>query len=254
MNNDAFSLANEIALITGGGTGLGLGIAAAMNRAGAKVAISGRREAPLQEAVKHLGDRACYIVGDITNDADRIKMVTEASTKLGGPISVLVNNAGQNMKKPAMETSDEEFDSLLDTHVKSALALSRLVAGGMLERKNGKILFIASMASYLGVPNIVGYTTAKTAVLGLVRALAAEWSPSGIRVNAIAPGWIETPMTRKAFDGDPERKKKVLSRTPMNRMGAPEDIGHAAVYLCSPAANFVTGQTFPIDGGASIGF
>ncbi|TWT82547.1 2-dehydro-3-deoxy-D-gluconate 5-dehydrogenase [Planctomycetes bacterium CA13] len=254
MNESPFSLTGDVALITGGGTGLGLGMAEAMIHAGAKVAITGRREAPLQEAVNQLGQNAIYIVGDVTKDSDRNKIVTEAAARLNGPISILVNNAGQNMKKPAMETSDEEFDSLLETHVKASLALSRLVAPGMFDRESGNILFIASMASYMGVPNIIGYTAAKTAVLGLVRALATEWSPKGIRINAIAPGWIETPMTRKAFDGDPERKRKVLSRTPLNRMGLPADIGNAAVFLCSPAANFVTGQTFPIDGGASIGF
>jgi len=113
---------------------------------------------------------------------------------------------------------------------------------------------IASMASYMGVPKIVAYTAAKCAVVGLTRALAAEWSVDNIRVNAIAPGWISTPMTDKAFNNDPERMNKVLGRTPMNKFGDPDDIGQAVVYLCSPASKFVTGTLFPVDGGAQIGF
>src|SRR5690606_4690281 len=126
------------------------------------------------------------------------------------------------------------LDTLLNTHVKAAFALARDAAPAMIERGDGKVLFIASMASLMGVPNIVGYTTAKTAVVGLTRALAAEWSSLGVRVNAIAPGWIATPMTRQALDNDPQRKQKVLSRTPMGRMGQPNDIGRTAVFLCSP--------------------
>ena len=124
----------------------------------------------------------------------------------------------------------------------------------MIERGGGSILFIASMTSLLGMPKVVAYSAAKSAIVGMVRAMASEWSPHGVRVNAIAPGWIETEMTRKAMDGDPQRKAKILSRTPMARFGQPADVGMAAVYLCSPAARFVTGVLLPIDGGASVGF
>lgn len=254
MNSDAFNLKDEVALVTGGGSGLGLGMARAMVQAGARVVITGRREAPLAEAVTMLGDAASSVVGDVTVPADRARMLAHCNQRFGQPASILVNNAGQNIKKPALEVSDDDLDALLNTHVKAAFALARDAAPDMIERGDGKILFIASMASYMGVPDIVGYTAAKTAVIGLTRSLAAEWSHLGVRVNAIAPGWIETPMTRQAFDNDPQRRNKVLSRTFRRTMGQPHDIGYAAVYLCSPAAAFVTGQVFPIDGGASVGF
>ncbi|MEZ5277901.1 MAG: SDR family oxidoreductase [Opitutaceae bacterium] len=246
-------LSGENALVTGGGSGLGFSIARAFIEAGARVCISGRRESVLDEAVKRLGENSTYVVGDVTKAGDRTRMV-DAVTSKWGVLSILVNNAGQSLKKPALEVTDDEFDQLMDTHVKSAFSLTREVGRLMIEAGHGNILFIASMASYMGVPQIVGYTAAKTAVIGLTRALAAEWSESGVRVNAIAPGWISTPMTDWAFAGDPARKEKVLSRTPMKRMGEPSDIGMTAAFLCSDAAKFITGQCIPVDGGASIGF
>ncbi len=253
-NSILFSLEGEVALVTGGGTGIGLAIAQSLVDAGAKVCISGRRREVLEEAVKSLGDSAIYSTGDVVNAGDRHRMIEKATETFGAPISILVNNAGQNLKKPALEVTEAEFDQLLDTHVKAGFALSRDVAPSMIKDGKGCILFIASMASYMGVPQIIGYMAAKSAVIGLTRGLAAEWSEHGIRVNAIAPGWISTPMTERAFAGDPARKEKVLSRTPMRTLGEPGDIGQTAVYLCSGAAKFVTGQCMPIDGGASIGF
>lgn len=170
------------------------------------------------------------------------------------PISILVNNAGIHIKKPAIETTSEEFQSVLTTHVCAAHALNRAVLPGMLARRHGSILLTASMASFLGVPLVLAYTAAKSAYVGMTRGLAAEVSAQGVRVNAIAPGWIESPMLRKALSGDEERSQKILSRTPSGRFGEAADIGWAAVYLCSPAAKFVTGVILPVDGGASIGF
>jgi gluconate 5-dehydrogenase len=124
----------------------------------------------------------------------------------------------------------------------------------MLRSRHGSILFVASMASLFGIPNVFAYSAAKSAYMGMVRALATEVSPTGVRVNAIAPGWIETDMSRRAMDGDPARKRRILARTPLGRFGEPDDVGAAAVYLCSPAAKFVTGAVLPVDGGVSIGF
>ena len=124
----------------------------------------------------------------------------------------------------------------------------------MVERKQGTILFTASMASLFGIPLVIAYAAAKTAMIGVVRTLTTELSPHGIRVNAIAPGWIETEMSRHALEGDPARMNKVIGRTPMAKLGEPADIGWAAVYLASPAGKFVTGTILPVDGGASIGF
>ncbi|HOF10973.1 MAG TPA: glucose 1-dehydrogenase [Opitutaceae bacterium] len=248
-----FSLQGQVALITGGGTGIGLAIAQSMHAAGARVVLVGRREAELQAATRSLGERASYVVHDITQ-LDAAQSLVDRVTKEVGPINCLVNNAGIHLKKPAIETTPEEFQKVLTTHVLGAHALVRAVAPGMIERKTGSILFTASMASLFGIPLVVAYSAAKTAHLGMVRTLATELSQHGIRVNAIAPGWIETEMSAKAMAGDPARKQKILGRTPMAKFGAPSDVGWAAVYLASPAGGFVTGVVLPIDGGASIGF
>lgn len=249
-----FSLENETALITGGGTGLGFGIAQCLVRAGARVVLVGRREAVLVEACVELGELATFVVGDITVTAGATDLIAKAEATSGSPLTILCNNAGIHAKKLAVDTSPEEFSAVMQTHVVAAHALTRAVLPGMLERKHGNILFTASMASFLGIPMVMAYSAAKTAMLGMVRSLSAEVSAGGVRVNAIAPGWVDTPMTRKALAGDQARIDKILGRTPMGRFGDPDDIGNAAVYLCSPAAKFITGVVLPVDGGASIGF
>ena len=191
---------------------------------------------------------------DITQLDKAAELITAAEKAAGAPISILVNNAGIHIKKPAVDTTPEEFQSVLTTHVCAAHALTRAALPGMIARKHGSILLTASMASLMGMPLVIAYSAAKSAYVGMTRALAAEVSIEGVRVNAIAPGWIESPMLRKALAGDEKRSNKILSRTPMARFGDPEDIGWAAVYLCSPAAKFVTGVILPIDGGASMGF
>ena len=250
---EAFSLRGQVAVITGGGTGIGAAIAARMHGAGARVVLVGRREAELARAARSLGPGAFAIVHDIRR-LDEAHALVERIGREHGPVTCLVNNAGIHLKKPAIETTPEEFQAVLATHVLGAHALTRAVAPGMIARKDGTILFISSMASILGIPGVVAYSAAKSAHLGMVRTLSAELSPHGIRVNAIAPGWIETEMSSKAFSGDPARLDKVLGRTPMARLGRPADVGWAAVYLASPAAQFVTGILLPVDGGASIGF
>jgi gluconate 5-dehydrogenase len=191
--------------------------------------------------------------GDVTK-LETIPALAQQAEKLVGPISILVNNAGVHLKKSALETSDAEFAAVLQTHVFGAFALSREIGRGMVQRKNGSILFTASMASLFGIPLVVAYSAAKSAYAGMVRTLAVELGAQGVRVNAIAPGWIESDMMNKALSGDPARKAKILGRTPLNKFGAAEDIGWAAVYLCSPAGKFVTGVMLPVDGGVSIGF
>jgi NAD(P)-dependent dehydrogenase (short-subunit alcohol dehydrogenase family) len=248
-----FSLEGEIALISGGGTGLGLAIGRCIAAAGARVILAGRRAPVLKEAAAAIGPQAGCVLCDVTRSKDAPKVVARAEA-LFGPISILVNNAGIHLKKPALETSEEEFLGVLKTHVLGSHALTRAVLPGMLRRRHGSIVFIASMASLFGIPNVFAYSAAKSAYPGMVRALATEVSPSGVRVNAIAPGWIETDMSQRAMAGDPARKRRILARTPLGRFGEPDDVGAAAVYLCSPAAKFVTGAMLPVDGGVSIGF
>jgi NAD(P)-dependent dehydrogenase (short-subunit alcohol dehydrogenase family) len=249
----SFSLEREVAVVTGGGTGIGLAIARAMAAAGARVVLVGRREAELAAAAAGIGPRATPVVHDVTRLDEAPALIARVVSEVG-PVTCLVNNAGIHLKKAAVDTTSEEFEGVLRTHVFSAHALTRAVVPSMIARKGGSILFTASMASLFGIPQVIAYTAAKSALAGMVKGYATEFSPHGVRVNAIAPGWIETAMSRKALDGDPARRDKILGRTPMGKLGLPEDIGWAAVYLSSPAARFVTGVMLPVDGGISIGF
>lgn len=249
----AFNLEGQTALITGGGTGLGFGMARCLAAAGARVVLVGRRKAELEKACSALGKKAFALPGDVTR-LETAPALVEQAEKLAGPLTILVNNAGVHLKKEAVHTSDDEFARVLQTHVFGAFALTREVGRKMVGRRSGCVLFTASMASFMGLPLIVAYAAAKSAYLGIVRSLATEWGPHGVRVNAIAPGWIASDMLEKALGGDTARRKKILDRTPMARFGEPDDIGWAAVYLCSPAAKFVTGVVLPVDGGAVEGF
>jgi len=254
QKNHPFSLENEVALITGGGSGLGLGIAQCFVEAGARVVLVGRTESLLVSACTELGENAAWVVGDITHLDHVGELVHKAEKCFAHPPTILVSNAGVHLKKPAVETTPSEFETVMRTHVSAAQALSAAVLPDMLKRKHGSILFIASMASLMGLPKVIAYSAAKTALLGMTRTLAAEVSSEGVRVNAIAPGWIESRMLRQALSGDVARERKILARTPMGRFGDPEDIGYAATYLCSPAGKFVTGSILTVDGGAHIGF
>ncbi|MBD2722396.1 SDR family NAD(P)-dependent oxidoreductase [Hymenobacter armeniacus] len=250
---DVFSLDGKLALITGGGTGIGLEIARCMAEAGATVVITGRREAVLQDAVADLGDSVEYLVNDITDLGSIDGMVAHVEATYG-PLDILVNNAGINLKKPALEVTDEEFSRILHTNLHSVFALTRACAARMVARRKGVILMISSMAAYYGIDRVVAYAASKSAVEGMVKVLASEFSGRNVRVNAIAPGFIETEMSRTAMNSDPDRRDRAMRRTPMGSFGKPEDIGHAAVFLASDAARYITGASLPVDGGNSIGF
>ena len=184
---DSFSLRGETALITGGGTGIGFAMAEAMHAAGARVVLVGRREAELAAAVKKLGERASAVSHDVTA-FDTAPALMERVTREAGPITCLVNNAGIHLKKPAVETTPEEFQKVLNTHIVGAHALTRVFAPSMIERRHGVILFTGSMASIFGIPLVIAYTAAKTAMVGMVKGYATELSQHGVRVNCIAPG------------------------------------------------------------------
>lgn len=250
---EAFRLDGETALITGGGSGIGLGMARCLHAAGAKVVLVGRRADLLQAAAAEIGEGALWEAADVTRHDDMAALV-ERVTERAGPISILANNAGNRLKKLAVDTSVEEFAGILDTHVLAAHNLTRWVLPSMIAAGRGSILFTASMTSLMGIPMVIAYSAAKSALVGMVRALSTEVAGQGVRVNAIAPGWIDSPMLEKSLAGDEARAARILARTPMNRFGEAEDIGWAAVYLCSPAARFVTGVLLPVDGGASQGF
>lgn len=248
-----YRLDGKVALITGGGTGIGLAIATEFAALGARVVITGRREDLLAEACAAIGENAHYRAGDLNARETLPAVVREIEASIG-PIDVLVNNAGRNLKKPAVELSDAEFQEIIDLNLTSVFSLTRACLPGMIARERGSIINISSMSALYGLTGVAAYSASKTGLLGLTRTLASEVSPHNVRVNAIAPGFIDTPMLRKAVDGDPPRKARILARTPMQRLGDPAEVAAAAVFLASDAASFVTGVCLPVDGGNSIGF
>jgi len=246
---NAFRIDGQRAVITGGGSGLGLGIAKVFVEAGAEVMIIGRNEEKLRQAKQQLGERCSYRAFDITKVNEIPALVQEI-----GAVDILVNCAGVHLKKWALEVTDEEFLKVLNVHVMSVFALSREFAKLMVEKGKGSIIMISSMTAIMGMEQVVAYTTAKSAILGLQRSLVAELSSKGVRVNTIAPGWIDTPMFHQATDKDPQRKANILRRIPMKTFGQPDDIGYAALYLSSPAGSYVNGVFLPVDAGASEAF
>ncbi|MEO7048860.1 MAG: SDR family oxidoreductase [Ferruginibacter sp.] len=242
-----------IAIVTGGGSGIGLAITEKFVAAGIETIIVGRDADKLNSAKKILGDLCHPMVCDIS-DLPSIPTLIEKIITQFGQIDILVNNAGINMKKDFTEVTDEEFQSVITTNLCSVFAISREVVKQMLLKGSGSIINISSMAAQYGLPKVIAYSSSKTAIDGMTRAMAVELSPKGIRINAIAPGFIETAMTAKALNTDLERKAKVFGRTPMGYMGQPSDIGDAALFLASDASKYITGVILPVDGGNSIGF
>ena len=243
----------KLAIVTGGASGLGLATTKAFVENNIKTIIVGRNEVNLASTAATLGGLCSYKVFDLSDLENIPKLVTEIAEE-HGPIDILVNNAGINLKKPLTEVTDEEFERIIQTNLTSVFVISREVAKIMLAEGSGAIVNISSMASRYGIPYVVAYSAAKSGIEGMTRAMAVELSPKGIRVNCVAPGFIATNMSAKALDNDPERKQKVFSRTPMGKLGDPDDIAEAVLYLVSDAAKFVTGVILPIDGGNSIGF
>jgi NAD(P)-dependent dehydrogenase (short-subunit alcohol dehydrogenase family) len=243
----------KTAIITGGGSGLGLAIATRFVAAGIHTIIVGRDKEKLDAAKNTLGD-LCYTAICDVSDLAAVPAFVESIIDTHGQIDILVNNAGINMKKEFIEVTDEEFQRVISTNLCAVFTLSREVVKHMLPLGRGCIINISSMAAQYGLPKVIAYSASKTAIDGMTRALAVELSPKGIRVNAVAPGFIYTAMTDKALNSDPERKAKVFGRTPMGHMGQPEDIGEAVYFLASDAAKYITGVVLPVDGGNSIGF
>lgn len=243
----------KVAIVTGGGSGLGFAIAEKFVANNIHTIIVGRDKIKLTAAASKLGDLCSTEVCDLS-DLSSIPSLIDSIINQYGCIDILVNNAGINMKKEFTEVTDEEFQQVIITNLCSVFSISREVVKQMLKQKEGVIINISSMAAQYGLPKVIAYSASKTAIDGITRAMAVELSPKGIRVNAIAPGFIYSDMTAKALDSDPERKAKVFGRTPMGIMGQPTDIGEAAYFLASDASKYITGVVLPVDGGNSIGF
>jgi len=242
------------AIVTGGGSGIGLAIASKFVAEGKKTIIIGRNQAKLDDAAKTLGSLCVTVQADLT-DLPAMPQLVQSIISTHGPFDTLVNNAGINMKKEIQDVSDEDFQTVMHTNVNALFSISREVIKYWLrETIGGSIINISSMASQYGIPKVIAYTASKTAIDGMTRAMASELSVHNIRINSIAPGFIATAMSAKALNDDPERMQKVMGRTPMKRLGLPEEVASLAWFLAGSEASFITGTIIPVDGGNSIGF
>ena len=249
-----YDLSGQVAVVTGGATGLGLAITRCLASAGAKVCVVSRGKTEnAAEALRSLGDAAAFYSYDVT-ETDRAEALIDQVVRDQGRIDILVNNAGNHCKKFIWDMSVEDYRRVLDVHLVGAFALTKAAVPFMKQQGRGRILFQASMTSYIGQPMVAGYSTAKAGLLGMIHTLTAELAEFGITVNAIAPGWIDTPMFHQATDNDPPRLAKIMGRIPAKSVGDPMDVGMAAAFLCSDAARYITGSCIPVDGGALIGF
>lgn len=251
---DWYDLKGEVAVVTGGATGLGLAITRCLVSAGARVAVVSRGgQKDTESILEEFHGMADFYAFDIT-DTDHAEELARSIYEKYGRISILVNNAGNHCKKFIWDMSVEEYSNVLNVHLVGAFALTKAIVPYMKDQRFGRIIFQASMTSFIGQPQVAGYATAKAGYLGLIHTLTAELAEYGVTVNAVAPGWIDTPMFHKAVDQDPPRLAKILGRIPAKSVGDPMDVGMTVAFLCSRAARYISGSCIPVDGGALIGF
>lgn len=243
-----FNLSGKKALITGATGGIGGAIAVAMHKAGAHVGISGRNTEKLEALAKQLGDRVTVLAADLSTDeaiADLVKRAEEAM----GQVDILVNNAGLTRDNLSMRMKAEEWQNVIDVNLTAPFKLAQAVQRGMMKRRNGRIVNIASVVGVTGNPGQCNYVASKAGMIGWSKAMAQEIASRGITINCIAPGFIATPMTDALND---EQKSRITQNIPAGKMGTSEDIAAAAVYLASDEAAYVTGQTIHVNGGMAM--
>ncbi|PAP78662.1 2-deoxy-D-gluconate 3-dehydrogenase [Rubrivirga marina] len=245
-----FSLAGTTAMVTGASRGIGRALAVALAGAGADVVCASTRRSGTDEtaeAVRQEGRRAWQVEADLSSP-DGPDRLADAAFELAGEVDVLVNNAGTIRRHPAESFPLGDWEHVVQTNLTAVFRLSQRVAEPMLARGRGKILNVASLLSFQGGVTVPAYTASKHGVAGLTKALANEWAPSGVTVNAIAPGYIATDNTQ-ALQDDETRSRQILERIPAGRWGDPADLGGAAVFLASPASDYVNGHVLVVDGG-----
>lgn len=251
--NSSFDLSGRVAVVTGANTGIGQGIAVALAAAGADIAAVGRSSADETAAMVRALGRKCELVSaDLSSIAPVGDVVEQVVTSLGG-LDILVNNAGIIRRADSVDFTEEDWDAVIDTNLKSVFFLCQAAGRHMIARhestgQRGKIINIASMLSFQGGIRVPSYTASKSGVAGLTKLLACEWAAKGVNVNAIAPGYIATNNTA-ALQADETRNRQIMERIPEGRWGSPEDIGGAAVFLSSKAADYVQGHVLAVDGG-----
>jgi 2-dehydro-3-deoxy-D-gluconate 5-dehydrogenase len=245
MGNGLFDLAGMRALVTGGGSGLGRGMAEALVGAGATVALVGRSER-VEDAARELGGHAVRV--DLT-DRDALPAAFQRAVALLGGLDVLVTAHGTTRRGPALDLDAAAWDDVLETNLTSVFELCRLAGRLMVAAGRGKIVTVASMLSFSGGLEVSPYAASKGGVAQLTRALANEWAPHGVNVNAIAPGYFRTELTAPIWRDDPDRSAEIVGRLPAGRWGEPADLAGATVFLASAASDYVHGIVLPVDGG-----
>lgn len=247
MSANLFDLTGKVALVTGGNAGLGQAIAVALARAGADIVSTSRRPAPETQAqITALGRRFLALAADLSSTKP-IPAIVEQSVAFGG-LDILVNNAGIIRRADSVEFTEEDWDAVIDTNLKSAFFLAQAAGRHMIAQGRGKIINIASMLSFQGGIRVPSYTASKSGLAGLTKLLACEWAGKGVNVNAIAPGYMSTDNT-EALRADQTRNQQILDRIPAGRWGEASDLGGAAVFLASTASDYVHGAIIPVDGG-----
>jgi 2-dehydro-3-deoxy-D-gluconate 5-dehydrogenase len=251
MGPERFGLQGKGGIVTGGGTGLGKGMARALVEAGAAVMIVGRREEVLKKAAAELrasGGPVIPFAADLAKKADIPKIVDRAMKEFG-KIDFLINNAGTIYRAPVEDFPEAEWDLVIETNLKGPFFLAQAVARTMIAGKiSGSIVNTSSLIAFIGGKNVPAYAASKAGINQVTKSLANGLAQYGIRVNAIAPGWFETELT-EALQKDKQRYEGILGRIPMNRWGTPDELGGAAVFLVSNASSYMTGQTIVVDGG-----
>jgi 2-dehydro-3-deoxy-D-gluconate 5-dehydrogenase len=254
MATKLFDLAGKVAVVTGGNGGIGLGIARGLAEAGADIAVVGRNQAKSDAAaagLKACGVKAISVTADVTDKSAVAAMVARVARELGR-IDILVNNAGINIRKPPHALELEEWDSVIRTNLTSAFICSQAAYPAMKAQGGGKVINIGSMMSIFGASFAPAYAASKGGIVQFTRSCAVAWAADNIQANAILPGWIDTDLTKRAREQIDGLHDKVLARTPAARWGAISDFAGIAVFLASPASDFVTGTAIPVDGGFSV--
>ena len=250
-----FSLQDKVALVTGGSGGIGLALAHAMAKAGARIALNGTTQTKLDKAGRELnalGATVALLKADVSKTSECVRLVQD-TLSVYGRIDILVNCAGINRRKPILEVTEGDYNAIMDVHVRGAYFLSQAVAPIMIRQGGGKIIHIGSLNIKIGLSEVSVYGVAKAGLDQLTRVQAVEWAQHNIQVNCLAPGFIETDLTRVGLWQDEKRSKWILDRTPMKRPGQVDELAGVMLLLASQASSFLTGQTIYVDGGVLAG-